>query len=88
MLRISVQLVPNGDEGRTCELARADVGNISSLADVSDYLIYAYEGSNHLAGAAPWIEHGVIEGHDRRQSVWRLVERAARWAAEQSERCK
>lgn len=29
MLRVIVSLVPNGDESRACELARAEIGNVS-----------------------------------------------------------
>jgi hypothetical protein len=85
MLRILVQLVPGGDEGRLRELARAELANISGLARVSDYAISASEGTNRLATTPAWSRRGLIARHDRRQSVWRLVARAAEWAATQAE---
>jgi len=80
MLRITVELIPGGDEARCRELARAQLGNISDLADTSDYEIIAGEGENKWAGAMPWVASGLIDGHDRRQTVWALVEKAAAWA--------
>jgi hypothetical protein len=85
MLRISVQLVPGGDERRVRELARADLANVSLLDDVSDYRIAACEGFNPLSDHLPWIQVGAARRHFRRQSVWRLVERAAAWAAERAD---
>ncbi len=81
MLRILVELVPGGNEARKREIARATLANISALDDVSDYRIDAWEHANPIAGTDAWDADGVIYGHDRRQSVWRLVARAAVWAA-------
>jgi hypothetical protein len=80
MLRIIVELVPGGVESRKRELARADLGNITALDPVSDYQIRAREGDNPVAGAKAWESRGLITGHDREVSVWRLVEKAAHWA--------
>ena len=85
MLRIIVELVPGGYEPARRELARAELGNISNLAAVSDYTIRAGEGPNPLAGAPPWQRRGMILGHSREQSVWRLVERAASWCGNEAD---
>ncbi|MDB5582680.1 MAG: hypothetical protein JWR80_7856 [Bradyrhizobium sp.] len=85
MLRILVQLVPGGDEDLVREVARAELANISDLARISDYAIIATEGVNRLAALPAWSKRGLITKHDRRQSVWKLVERAAEWAARQAE---
>jgi len=80
MLRITVELVPGGI-GRPRVLARAIAGNVSDLADTSDYQVAANEGRNPLVGRPAWEAHGHILGHDRVQSVWALVAKLAAWAA-------
>lgn len=86
MLRIRIELVPGG-VGRTHELARAELGNLSHLADRSDYGIFAREGENTVSGTPPWESRGLISGHDRNStSVWALVEKAARWANVEAEK--
>lgn len=81
MLRISVEIDPGGDAHRRRELASAAVSNVSDLADLSRYRVFAREGANEVAGADAWEAMGHIGGHDRRQSVWALVEKVAAWAA-------
>lgn len=81
MLRIIIQLVPGGLEHGAREVARADLGNLSNLAPTSDYSISAREGVNPLCASPAWQQQGVIMSHDRGQSVWALVARAASWAA-------
>ena len=85
MLRIIVQLVPGGAEQRAHEVARAELGNLSELAPTSDYSISACEGANPLRASAAWDRRGLIVSHDRRQSVWALVAKAASWAATEAE---
>jgi hypothetical protein len=84
MLRIIVELVPGGYEPAKRELARAELGNISNLAAVSDYVIRAGEGANPLTCTPAWQRTGKIESHPRNQSVWKLVERAAAWCFNQA----
>ncbi len=58
-------------------VARANVTNQSDLADISDYKFEKFElGARHL-GIKPSTKRGFIEGHERRQSVWKLVEKVA-----------
>jgi hypothetical protein len=85
VIRVLVQMVPGCDERRTRELGRAELGNLSAAGPSIFYWIAACEGSNPLAGTGPWECRGTIENHDRRESVWKLVERAAAWAARQAE---
>lgn len=75
MLKISVELVSQA--GHHHSLGTLMVGNTSDLADVSDYEIAGSEAANPLAGTAAWTARAVVVGHDRRQSVWRLVAAAA-----------
>ena len=80
MLKITVELIPGG-VGRPHELARAVLGNVSDLADRSDYQIAAREGDNPLCWRRAWEARGLIAGHDRNQTIWALVAKAAVWAA-------
>ena len=86
MLRIIVELVPGGYEPAKRELARAELGNVSDLAAVSNYVIRAGEGANPLTGTPAWQRTGKIENHRRNQSVWALVERAAAWCGDQAKK--
>jgi hypothetical protein len=88
VLRIRIEIVPGG-VGRPRELARAELGNISGLADRSDYGIFAWEDHNDVAGTLAWDSRGIIAGHARRQTVWKLVEAAAAFcvrAAQEAEK--
>jgi hypothetical protein len=82
VIRIVIEIVPGG-VGTPRELAQALIGNVSDLADRSDYAIRAREVANNLAGAPAWDSRGRILGHDRNQTVWRLDEQAAKWAGDE-----
>jgi hypothetical protein len=82
MLRVTVELVPGGDETRVRTIARMTIANISALADISDYEFKATETANPLAGTPAREVHGFVRGHDRRQGVWSLVAKASSLAAE------
>lgn len=86
MLRIIVELVPGGYEPAKRELARAELGNVSDLAALSNYVIRAGEGANPLTGTPAWQRTGRIGKHRRNQSVWKLVERAAVWCGDQAKK--
>ncbi len=86
MLRIRVELVPGGDESRVREQARIELANISGLAHISDYRIMAWERDNRVSGIPEWESRGQILNHDRRQTVWSLVEKAAAWAQAEAEK--
>lgn len=85
MLRIVVELVPGGI-GKPRELACVILGNRSNLADRSDYAIAAREVDNKLAGRGAWESRGLIANHNRNQTVFALVERAAAWAKSEAEK--
>ena len=86
MLRIIVQLVPGGAEHRKREIGRAELSNLSGLAACSDYSIEACEGPNGVTGARAWASRGMLSGHNREQSVFFLVAKAAAWAAGEAEK--
>jgi hypothetical protein len=58
-------------------IAGADIANISDLADVSDYLVSAYETASDVTHLPYRGRTFRVRDHQRRQSVWALVERAA-----------
>lgn len=83
MLRIKVELV---SDGRSVPLALALAGNISNLADTSDYGVFAIEAPDHLIDGDAFECRGLIERHHRRQTVWALVLKVAAWAAAEAAR--
>jgi hypothetical protein len=82
MLRIVVELVPGGFDPLRRTIASMRISNISDLAEVSDYQIEVMEALNPLTGLPAYEAGCVVAAHDRRQSVWRLLERACREIAE------
>lgn len=76
MLKITVELVPGGYAPARRTFASMWVSNLSDLAETSDYRIETVEGRNGLTGAPPRTAMCRVEGHDRRQSVWALLEKA------------
>ncbi len=82
MLRITVELVPGGDERRASEIARMTIANVSRLADISDYRFDAFEHANPIAATAERKISGTLARHDRRRSVWSLVGKAAQAAGD------
>jgi len=81
MLRVTVELVPGGDERRARTIARMTIANISNLADISDYEFSAQEVANSIAGTTARVTKGIVRQHDRRQTVWSLVSKAAQDAS-------
>jgi hypothetical protein len=53
------------------------IANISDLAEISDYAVDVLEAANPLAGTKPRNASCSVEGHDRRQSIWALIAKAA-----------
>lgn len=86
MLRITIEVCPGGNESRKFEVAKAEIGNISNLADTSDYLVRMRENYNRVADTEGWTSEGRIESHPRRSSVWSLIAKVATMAAQEAER--
>lgn len=86
MLRIVVEIVPPAASRPKREVARAELSNVSDLGKISDYSIEVEEGVNGITWAKAWESRGMILGHDREQSVWALVAKAAAWAAAEAEK--
>jgi hypothetical protein len=77
MLRVTVELIPGGYQPFRRTIATMNIGNVTDLADVSDYKIHATEAANPLTTTPPRSASGVVSRHDRRQSVWALIAKAA-----------
>jgi len=76
MLTITIDLVPAGYESHRRTIGSMRIANISNLADVSDYAIVVMEGANPLTGSRSRSAACAVLAHDRRQSVWALLEKA------------
>lgn len=50
MLKVTVEIVPAGAEAFRRTIGSMTIGNISHLADVSDYRVSVAEAANPLAG--------------------------------------
>jgi hypothetical protein len=82
MLKITVTLIPGGFEPLRRTVAAMSIANLSNLADRSDYRVEAIERQNRLAGLPARSFRTEVKDHDRRQSVWALVAKAALAVAE------
>jgi hypothetical protein len=77
MLVITVDLVPGGHQPRRRTIGSMRIANVTDLADISDYVVTVLEGANPLAGTPPRNGSCAVHAHDRRQSVWSLLAKAA-----------
>ncbi|MET4799186.1 hypothetical protein [Bradyrhizobium sp. LB11.1] len=80
MLIVTVTLVPSGFVPLRRDIGTLRISNIANLARISDYSIDIIEAANPLTGTPARIGGCRIEAHDRLQSVWAIVERAAQAA--------
>ena len=73
MLRVTVELVPFGDEARKKKLGAMVIGNIGSsyYGNKHDYAV-VYNEPSPLAGE-PVEKAGVLIDYDRRASVWTII---------------
>ncbi|MBR0695335.1 hypothetical protein [Bradyrhizobium lablabi] len=76
MLNVTIELLPGGDTDRRLTIASMRIANISYLADLSDYRVDALEAANPLTGTSSRNGDCIVLAHERRQSVWKLLERA------------
>jgi hypothetical protein len=77
VLIVTVTLVPAGFAPFRRDIGTLRISNITDLARLSDYSIDIIEAANPLTGTPARIGGCRIEAHNRFQSVWALVERAA-----------
>jgi hypothetical protein len=76
VLRVTVELVPGGREAARRTIGSMIIGNISDLAEISDYAVRVMEDANPLTGALPRDLRFILREHQRHQSVWALIKKA------------
>jgi hypothetical protein len=88
MLKVRVELWPGGRQDEKHQIAVLHLSNVTDSVTngLEDYAIFASEGVNPPADRGCWQSRGLIAGHDRRQTVWALVAKAAAWAASEAEK--
>jgi hypothetical protein len=77
MIHVTIDLIPGGLQPMRRTIATLRIANVTELADASDYIVDVLEAANPLAGTNPRNGSCRVEGHDRRQSIWALLARAA-----------
>jgi hypothetical protein len=77
MIIVTVELRPGGFAPLRRDIGTLRISNLSDLAPISDYSVDVIEAANTLAGTPARIGECRVERHDRAQTVWALVERAA-----------
>lgn len=77
MLIITIDLIPGGYESFRRTIGSMRIANVSNLADVSDYVVDIIEGANPLVGTRARNARCTVERHDRRQTIWALLAKAA-----------
>lgn len=82
MIIVTVELMPGGYAPRRRTIASMRIANVSECADISDYSINLLEAANPLAGSPPRNGSCEVLAHDRRQTVWSLIAKAASAALE------
>ncbi|WP_245508787.1 hypothetical protein [Bradyrhizobium zhanjiangense] len=81
MLVVTVELWPGGIGALRRPLGTMHIGNVSNLADVSNYRVIAMELANPLIGTPAGIAEFRVLDHNRRQRVWALLRHACEEAA-------
>jgi hypothetical protein len=74
MLVITIDLVPRGLQPQRRTIASMRIASVAGRANVLDYVL---EGVNPLSGTPSRIANFDVTDHNRHQSVWPLVAKAA-----------
>lgn len=81
MLRITIEVVPYGDDRLATVIGRGSIGNISALADLADYSCSFTEGSWNHRVHGPY--SGMLTGWSRSShGAWETVHAALTIALE------
>lgn len=82
MIKVIVEIWPNGNPARKREIAHMDLGNITEFSAISSYVVRASSVPNPLAKLpTAFSARGTIEGHRRDDPIWVLLAKAMAWAA-------
>jgi hypothetical protein len=82
MIHVIIDLVPGGFQPARRTIGTLRIANITELADISDYAVHFMQAANPLAGTNPCHGSCEVRAHDRRQSIWSLIAKAASAAME------
>jgi hypothetical protein len=77
MIVVTVEMIPGGFSPARRIIGSMQICNVSNCADCSDYRVQVLEAANPLVGTPARYGDCRIERHDRRQSIWKLLARAA-----------
>lgn len=77
MIHVTVDLIPGGFAPARRTIGTLRIANVSDLADISDYAVDFLQAANPLTDSKPCNGSCEVRGHDRRQSIWALLARAA-----------
>lgn len=77
MIVVVVELWPHGDESKARPLGSLALANVTQPGDLLDSYRMEMDEAGHAAlGIPPLKKVDLIQGHNRKQSVWKLVKRA------------
>jgi hypothetical protein len=82
MILVTIDLVPGGILRWRSTIAAMRIANVADLADTSNYEVDVIEAANPLSGTGPRNGSCTVENHDRNQSVFALIAKAAAAAME------
>lgn len=75
MLRITVELIPFGEEDEAVTIGEVCIANVGGDAHTGDYEIVGYE--QLLDGEVEWV-YRKVAGHTRHEGVFQLLKEALR----------
>lgn len=86
MIRVTVEIWPNGAAKRRRVIARMHIDKISDLSPTSAHEVVASSVADRSSGKPAFEARGLMEGHRRRDSIWALLSKATAWAADLARR--
>lgn len=80
MLRVTVEVIPHGDEGKKFPIAQMHIVNDMTHNSVDmgnyDYLITGPDAPFEKRFINPLVLCGRVENHDRSKACWSLIKKA------------
>jgi hypothetical protein len=86
MLRVIIEIVPRGDERRKTTHAGAEIVCMDANGFFGDYAVSVGENKNPCVPRLDWQSRGHVMRHDRRTTVWALIEKVAAFAVAEAEK--
>lgn len=87
MIRVIIEIVPRGDERRKVSHAGAEIVCMpGGDGAFGDYAVSVGENQNPCVPRLDWTARGHVMRHDRRTSVWALIEKVAALAVKEAEK--